>query len=365
MKIPTTQAIRFATADLLAPEDLNAIFRFAGECIDEASAKRWQHGSLVLQFVESVTVPYTNATNALVRTFHFLCPQTCIIESAIFTANMTCAAPVEVAITATSGGATPQGATTPWLTTLGAFVLDASDGTTAQSLTGIIADAADTISSVAPDRVLLTAGTEYTIALTSTGVFSLSRFDLQLNCLTDRWTTAGTLAIPSYAPVLVTDASAPNATVVALNASTLTTETNKLAANVVAAMPFMVWRHNIIGGGAPTDPDLRTFMLPRFASSRAQARIIRAILRVEMIAAGGAGQTITAVINPGALVTLTATMTGVLAGVGRTVDSGVINIPLAGAVSSATTADDYSILITNSAAAPTADKVSVELWISR
>ncbi len=362
MRIPSTQPIRFATADLLAPEDLSATFRFAGECLDEASSKRWQHGSMVLQFVESVTVPYTNATNALVRTFHFLCPQTCIIESASFTANMTSAAPVEVAITATSGGATPQGATTPWLSTLGAFIFDVGDGTTSQSVDGIIADVADTITSVAPNRVLLVAGTEYTIALTSTGVFSLSRFDLQLNCLTDRWTTAGTSAIPSYAPALVTDAAAPDATAVSANISTLTTETNKLAANVVAAMPFIVWRHSII---STTDADLRTFSLPRFASSRAQARIIRAILRVEMIAAGGAGQTITAVINPGALVTLTATMTGVLAGVGRTVDSGIINIPLAGAVSSATTTDDYSILITNSAAAPTADKVEVLLWISR
>lgn len=348
MKIPSTQPLTFATNDLLAPSDLNDVFRFAGQALDEASSKRWAKATVVIPFMPSIAVPYTEATvPAAVRTVRFLCGQTCVIERAFLRANLVSTAAVEVNITAASGGATPAGATTPWLSTLAAVSSPTTD-----------------VSDTNPDRVLLVAGTEYIIAVSSTGTFTLGRFDVELHTATDRWTPAGTLIAPTYSPTLFTDASAPNATVVAANISTLTTETNKLANNVLAATPMFFQVHSLLSG---TDIDLRTFPIPRFASTRAQSRVVRMFLRVEMAAIGGVGQTVSATLrNAGgtSLQAVSVSVNGVSTGVSQ--DSTAISIPVAGVgVSAGTTTDDYKLEFANSSAGTAAAKVTCFLWLSR
>jgi hypothetical protein len=365
MKIPSSQPLKFSTGDLLGPSDLNDVFGGAARALDAAASRRWMHGVLVLQLTGGVATPYTQATAAAVRTFRFVCPNTCIVERAIFRANMTSTAAVEVSITsaASLGGAStgvaPAGATTPWLSTAGATMLGTD--LLQSECTGPVASALSLVSDTAPDRVLLVAGTEYIIALTSTGNFTLGRFDLELHTLTDRFQPAGTLIAPSYARTIFTDANAPDATLVAANAAALTTEVAKLS-NLIAPTPILFQVHDLTSG---TDADLRTFTLPRLNSFRAQGRIVRMYLRVEMAAAGAVGQTITAVLQSaggGPLRTLTANVNGVT---GASVDSGAISTALvASSVSAETTTDDYSVVFANSAAGA-ASKVTALLWVSR
>lgn len=344
MKVPVAQPIQFTTADVLDPGDLNALYTFAQDAVDDVGSKRFQHAALIFPFVESVAVPYTNALATEELTYRFTCPSTCVIESAFFHGNLTSAAELKVSIT-TAAGATPSGATVPYLTSAAA-----------------VASAAVDTQDVNPDRVLLVAGTEYKIVVSSSGAFTLNRFDVILHCLIDRFTPAGTSIAPAFAPTLFTDNSAADATVVAANNTALSTQAAVFASNKAAATPTLFVRHNILSG---TSVNLRAFAIPRLDSARAQAKLIRIYLYALMDTTGGSTVTATLADQTGATIT---TVSANVAGVTfASADSGALSTTLVSATTSITTntANDYTLTFANASGVVNCRKVYALVWISR
>lgn len=345
MKI-VTQPLTFITGDVLAPEDMNALYLYARDAVSDTASKRWAKGILPIQCAQIVGTTITQASGALL-VHRFKCPVTCIVERAFLSANMTSDAEVKVSITETTGGATPSGATVPWLTTMGA-----------------VTDAATDTKDINTDRFVLTAGTEYSITIApASGNFALSRFDITLHVAVDRWTLAGTTSVPDFDPTLVTDASARDATVVAANNAALTTEANKFASALGAVMPMVFHAHNFVSG---TDADLRTIPIPRIASARGKMVVKRFYVFADMAAAGGAADTVTADLQNAAgasQATAVADVNGVAYAAG---DSGALSVSLDGAsVSAATTTDDFKLVVSNNDAANQCNRATVILWVAR
>lgn len=346
MKVNTSHPIRTATGHLLAPEDLNQIFLYGKDCLDDVVTKRFCETLLPIHFVQDVGTPYTNAMGAEQLRFRFTCPVTCTVLRGELSANMTATADVQVNITDT-GGSTPSGCTTPWLSTP----------------TAGVASAATVTSDLNNDSFELTAGTEYRISVSSTAAFSLERFDVILHVRTDRWTLAGAESVPTFSPVLFTDASAPNATLVSANETSLAAQAALLSANTYAPSPMFFTKAGILSA---TDADICKFVIPRFLSTRAASVIRRVYLYAVMNAAGGAGDTITAIVRNAAgdpQVTVTADVNGVSF---RSADSGNLAIALSTTgVSAATTTDDFTIEFANNDAANNCLKAYALVWVSR
>lgn len=344
MKVITTPPVVWETGEIFTPEDQNRVYLYAKDAISDVAEKRFTRSPLVLPFVTDVGSAYTEALTAENRSYLFICPTTCIIERAFLHANMTSNAEVQVNITKLSGGATPDGATTPWLSSGGA-----------------IASAAEDTEDNNQDRILLEANTPYVIAVTSSGTFTLERFDVVLHLLTDRWLPSGTLAIPLFSPVLVTDESPRNASFVTSNNSALATEAAKFAANKLAPAPFVCIKHGVL---STTDADLLRFTLPRFSDARAQAVVRRLYVAAAMT--DTTGGTVSATLKDAGGATL-ASVSQNMAGITRTSkDSGAISHALAGSGKSpATTGDDYRIELANTSATNNALWLLAFAWISR
>lgn len=339
MKVLTTSPVVFATNDVLDPGDVSETYNRARDSLLDVEQKRWEHHTIVLPFVESLSSTYTQASSLEERTYRFMCPTTCIVERAFLNANLVSSADVQVTI-ASVAAVTPAGATTPWLATGGAVAANTVD-----------------VTDLNVDRVLLVAGTTYLIVVSSGGTFTLSRFDVILHVATDRWTQAGSSVLPAYNPTLPTDANAIDATVIASNNSTLATAAALFSANKLAPAPELMVAHNVTNAAAVT------FRIPRLDSTRAQCIVVRLMLFVHMDSAATAA-TVTALLkdNSGATVqTLTAAMAGVSQ---KTVDSGVIAQSLAAVASSANSSDDFTLVVSTNTA-DNVRKVYALMWVSR
>ncbi len=334
-----TAPLTFIDGDILVPEDLNSLYLYARDAVADVASRRWAKAIFPIQCVQVVGTTIDELSAALL-VHRFKCPVTCVAERAFLNANMTSSAEVTVAIIAT-GGSTPTGATVPLLATGGAVTSAAIDTTDTNN-----------------DRFVLTAGQEYSITIATAGAatFDLHRCDITLHLAVDRWTLAGTTSIPDFDPVLVNDASARDATVVAANNAALTTESAKFALALTAPMPMVFHVHNFVSG---TDADLRTITIPRIATARGKCVIKRIYLFADMAAAGGAADTVTATIGAGVA---TADVNGVAY---AAADSGALSIALDGAVSAATTGDDLSLVLVNNDAANTCNRATVIVWVAR
>jgi hypothetical protein len=338
------QPVDFATGELLDPDDLNAIALYVQDALADVAGKRYARGILPLPFVEDVGTPYTNAMNTEELTYRFLCPVTCVVERGFLSANMVSSAVVNIVITDT-GGNTPTGCPSPWLTT-GAAVTSAATDTT----------------DICVDKFVLTAGTEYLVKISTAGTFTIDRGDVILHTITDRWNTAGSVSVASFTPTLFDDSDAPNGTTVAGMATTLTTAVNRLASEKNAPTPYLAAVvHQFTSA---TDADIRTFLIPQFDSDRAQCVIRRAYLWAYMDGTGGT--TVTATVSnavPATALTLSASVAGVQQ---ASADSGVIALDIASSAtaSPATTTDDWKIILA-AAAGATCVKAYVLLWLGR
>lgn len=344
MKV-VTAPINWLTGDLLTPGDLNATWLYAKDVLLDVASKRFAHGVLVLPFVEDVATPYTQAMAAEELTYRFKCPVTCILERAFINADMVSSAAVDVTLVDTVGG-TPSGATTPYMST-DAAATSATTDTTA----------------ITVDKVFLTAGTEYLFKLSSTGTFTLNRFDLVLHVATDRWTQADIASVPDVAVTTLTDASFANAGAISVVSDNFTTQANKLSANKLAPLPEVYIVHNFTSANGTI-----TWPVPRFDSVRAQSTVVRMQMFAVMDNAGNA-VTLTARLNNQAgtaQVTLTQAMAGLTQ---KTVDSGVVSKSLAnnGSGNVGNAAQDFAVTLAsnNAGAVNIARKVYVYLWVSR
>lgn len=360
MKVIESQRVDFVTGQNLPPEDLNAVFLYAKDALDDIVGRRFSRGVLLLPFVVDVGDDYDQALNAEVLTYRFTCPNTCYIERAYLSANMTSTAEVQWNITKVSGGTTPSGATTPWLSTKGAIVGPADAG--ASSADGIIASATDDISDTSLDRVLLEAGAEYKIAVTSTGNFSLQRCDIVLHTLTDRWTTGASTTATATSLTLQKDSSAIDATVVNANVSAVQTTAALLASKLDAPVPMLFVKHGLL---STTDADLRTFTVPLADTARARVKVTK--IYVYAFVAGAC--TIKGILKnaAGAIV---AEADVVCSGAGFFSDSALAAGALPAALSSSTagapanTALDYTFTFENTSGANDGTKVYALVWVT-
>lgn len=348
MKVPLIQPQQFFTGGMLDPNDLNAHYRYMQGVVDDVSSRRWQHSLLSLPFTEGVGTPYTNATDVEVRSYRLTCPVNTIVDGVFLSANMTSAGEVTVSFQGTQ----PDGSTIPWLTTGGAVLalVDANGNDTTD---------------VNPDRVLLLKDVEYTIRVSSSGIFTLGRFDVQLILVTDRWNVAGTDIRPVVTPTIFSSLSAPNATLVAANNTALTTAAGLLAANLLAPAPLLFVKHGLIGGGSPTDPDICTFPLLAVDSARSQLRVVRMTVTAVMATTGGS--TVTATLRNAATTTVATAVANVAGLLVATSPVANINVPLAvaSAAASSSSSNDFNVQLSNASGTVNALKAYVTLWLSR
>lgn len=325
MKVLTEQPVRFATGGTLAPEDLNRVMLYAQDAVADVAQRRWARSTLTLPFVRTVGDPLTQAITTDELSWRFICPVECVLERAFLSGNLTCTGQLQFALT-NAAGATPNGATIPYLSTdgsVGAATVDTED--------------------VNVDRVVLTAGVEYKITVSGT-TFSLARADVTLHVAVDRWASGGTLDVPSFAPTLHAAAGSPNATTVNANTAALTTQTNKFNARR-GMTPFLLTTTDL-GVGASM-----VFDVPLWESGRARATVARIYVGAafSVLATGS----VTAVLKSAAGVTR-ATATGSLgAGAFLTTpsngDSGALSLSMVGIAGVTTTpASDNTITLTNS-----------------
>lgn len=342
MKV-STSPVTFLTNDALDPADLNTLYQYASDAVDDVSQKRFQDSLLVLQYVEDVSSAYSNSSSTEELTYRFTCPNTCMVKASFLHANLVSTAEVRVTIT-TAAGASVPGAAVPLLTTSGAIPVVTVDTVNSSS-----------------DRFLLTAGVTYLFTVSSTGSFTLNRFDVILQLAVDRFTPTGTPIAPAFNPTLFTATNAPDATVVAANNTALSTASAVFAANVVAPTPLLFVRHNVVTSSTISP---RTYSIPRYFNGRAQARITRIYLYAAMDATTGSTVSATLKDNGGStLATVSANMSGISQ---ITADSGALNIPIVSATStvSTTVTLDYSLVLAN-ASATNCRKLYALVWISR
>lgn len=353
MKVQLVQPVRFTTGEHLAPEDLNAIFLYAKDALDDVAGRRFAKSLLPLALVEDSGTPYTQTMNVEELTYRFIAPVTCIVERAFLHANMTCTGEVQVSITDT-GGTPPAGATVPWLSTKDA--IDTTTGQLVDANTGIIASATNDVQMLNVDRVLLVKDTEYKIIVSGTANFTFNRGDLILHLLTDRWQPAGALALPSFQPTLFSDATARDATIVNANTTALTTAKNLLAANLRAPVPMVFVKHNFLNG---TSQNIRKWRIPTIASARGQKKLIR----VDVFAFTAGACTISAIVR-NAAGALQVNAAAVVAATQKSQIGVAQNLDMTGGDASDPT-KDWSLELLNSAGAVNCIKAVAIAWFSR
>lgn len=352
MKVQTVQPVRFTTGEILAPEDLNAILLYAKDALDDVASRRFAKTLLPLPLVEDCGTPYTQAMNVEELTYRFIPVATCIVERVFLHANMTCTGELQVNITDLAGNP-PAGATTPWLSSKDA--IDMTTGQLVDASTGIIASATDDVQILNVDRVLLVKDTEYKIIVSGTANFTISRGDLVLHLATDRWQPAGAILLPNFQPTLFSDATARDATLVNANTTSLTTEKNKLAANLRAPVPAIFVKHNFVTG---TSVNIRKWRIPTIAAARGQMKTIR----VDVFAFTAGALSITATLKDAAGVTKTTT-TAVVAGTQKSTVGGAVSLDMTGGDASDPTKDWSLELSSNSAT--NCVKAYAHVWLSR
>jgi hypothetical protein len=354
MKVITTQRAVFDTGAIVTPDDLNAIWLYGKDVVADVGERRFAEGLLVLQSVEAVDTPYTQAMNIEERTWRFICPVTCVIQRGYFHANMTSTGEVTVKITDT-GGNTPSGCTVPWLTTKDA--VNVSTGEVIDADTGVVTDESDDIQSINVDRVMLDAGTEYLIKIEGSANFTLNRFDIVLHTLTDRWTPSGTTSVPAFSPTLYREGDGAAAAGVNSNNTALTVQADAFGFYKRAPVPAVFTSYAFV---AATTINLRKFRIPRFYTARAQSKIIE----IDLFAYTAGATTITAVVRDEAGVVVR-TVTAAVVGTQLSVRDSGLSINLAGSGgASDTPAQDYTIEFANSSAT-NCIKAYALVWFSR
>lgn len=330
MKVLTEQVRRFATGEDLSPDDVNDVFNYARDAIDDVSEKRWVISPLTFQFAPTVSTPVTNATAADLRVHKFVCPVTCQVLRA-FATSIGTGWQIDFYLAGTTTPAT--GATTPYL------------------VPGIVAPDGG-IESNNNGRVQLVAGQVYDLVVSGTA-FSELRLDVTLHVAVDRWNLAGTVAAPSFVPTLLpTDGVTP--TLVNANAAALTTEAAKFAP-AVGMTPLLVWVDSIVAG---TSVDRRS---PRIGRGQSNTQIVGTIVRayLAVVRSAAVAGTVQAVLGNQAG-TPFATLTASAAALSEVIDSGALSQTFV--TPGAFAANSFIVTFSNTDAAVTARCVAL-IWV--
>lgn len=330
MKVLLEQVRRFSTGEDLSPDDINNVFNYARDTIDDVGEKRWCISPLTFQFAPSVSTPVTNATAADLKIQKFVCPVTCQVLRG-FAYSIGTGWTIDFYLAGTTTPAT--GATSPYLApgvSVPNSCLEASNN----------------------GRVQLVAGQVYDIVVSGTS-FSEARLDVVLHVAVDRWTLAGTTNMPSFVPTLaLTDGVTPTA--VNANITALNTEAAKFSP-AVGMTPILVWVDPIVSG---TSVDRRS---PRIGRGSEAARVVGTIVRAYLcvVRSAAVAGTVQAVIANQAGTTV-ATLTASAAALSEVIDSGAVSLTFTNP--GAYAANSFSVTFSNSDAAVTA-RCAALIWV--
>jgi hypothetical protein len=252
-----TDPFSFKSGDLLDPEDLNYVWRYAAEAVADTVGRRFKEVAVPISFTKSVASGYAHTDNAELLRFRFKMPYAAFVTKAFLSGNITSTAQVDIRFIKVSTSQPPAGCPDPWLS--------------ADSTGGVAADVDDFI----PSRFQLEIDEQYYIEISGAN-FTVNQLDLVVHILADRFMYYGddlSGNLLYFGPTLVNDSNALDASAVALNQSNFTATGNFLEAVdsiVPTPEPFVV--HNLILNSAPLI-NLRTFALPRLGSGRASAKV--------------------------------------------------------------------------------------------
>lgn len=359
MKV-VTSPWQWAAGQVLAPEELNALSAYARDAVRDVASKNWVKAPLTFPYRSAIGSPYTQASGELLS-YRFTAPFTCVVERCYFHGNFTSAAELKVSITKASDSTTPSGASSPLLSSRGALTGNSEEGFT-ESADGIIATASNNTSAINQERFVLVAGTEYKVTVSSTGNFTLDRFDVTFHFAIDRWTLAAATARPLFTPTMFTDASMRDATVVNANITALNAQAALFAAARTACVPMLFVRHGFVSG---TTSNRRRMGIPLFDPARASSRILRSYVYAVMASNAGVGDVTATIANAAgvAQVTATAAITGVVQASG---DSGAVNKSLEGvAGDTVDTSKDWRMEFANADAAVSCSRAHAIVWVAR
>ena len=343
MRVQVVQPVEWEAGEMVAAEDINEIFLYAQDAIEDVAEKRYQQAPLVFQMVQSVSSPYALATDAEVRTARFIPMNNLVVDRAFLVAHIQTAAEVTLRLV-DNAGAVPFGATDPLLST-GSVAIPSSITRTTD---------------ISVDRFQLTAGVEYRLILSSSAAFTAERCDVILHVTSDRFAPSNPPQEPAFRPQLISEVGPSNAALaITDNQSALTTELAKLASLLSAPVPETYSWHNVV---AATPIDQRRCPLPRSAPTRAEGVLRRVQVFATMATVGGG--TVSAIVRNESG-TQVAIATANVAGVLRATGTASVAVSMSGVTAlSEDPTRDYTIEVVNSSAVNCL-KAQVVLWIDR
>lgn len=317
MRIVPFGAWRPQDGQLVDANELNRMFAYSADALQDVSEKRYSKVVLPLSFVSSVSSGYVETTPQETRTYRVTPPVDVVVETAQLFANIVTASGVRIDVVQTSTGTTPAGCVSPFIT-----LPPTSDVT-------------QMVSAFAVNRFTLVGGQEYQFILSGTS-FATARCDMNLNLSIDRW--QGTAPTPNPPPITFSDADVVDADNV--NDTVLGLDN---AAALFASAPgrgvSMITRHNV---SSSTSANVMRIELPRGELLRMTARITRVQVYASMSAT--TGTTVTAELRSQASGLLASAVANVAGLSWATGDSGVINVPMTGSIGTTSTpALDYSL----------------------
>lgn len=333
--IDSISPVVFADAQIVAPEDVNRVFNYAADALDDVSEKRFAICPVLFPFVDDVATGLTNASPLNLRTYRFTCPVNCTILRAFIDGNVTAGAQIDVNLTAVGTGLPPPGATTPFLALPAGSVIGGSD-----------------VNDINVQKVQLSAGVEYALIISGTS-FTTARADVILHVAVDRWFLVGNVAEPAFNPIRFVDELADGEVLNDENISALANAASQFTARGMAC--FLVFARNF---HSATPAAQLTFTVPSYIAARTNARLVRAYLTTSS-SAGIANVTAT-VRDAAAVVVLTLTRSTTTT-IGTTA-SGTLAIPLNVGDPSAA-AQDFSVTFTTAFVSPqVCQRACLLLW---
>lgn len=274
--ISSISPVQFADGQAVAPEDVNRVFDYCADVVDDVSQKRFAICAVEFPFIDSVAAGVTNASTLQLRTWRFVCPVNCSVLRGFVVGNLTAASAVSIALTSVATSLPPTGGTVPYLS-IPAGAVPAVE-----------------VDDINVQRCSLTAGTVYELVVSGTS-FTTERCDVVLHIAVDRWHLTGSVDEPRFLPFRFVDTVA-DGDAVAANVSALDLEAAKFDARGMACV--QVWARNFNNATAVAD---RTFLLPSYLASRANARIVAVYLSSAVAATG---TTVTATVRNAAAATV-------------------------------------------------------------
>lgn len=310
--ISTTSSVNFNNDNALSPNDINDVFLYAKDALADVGEKRYAIAAISFPFVQDMATGLTNASSVQARRHRFICPVDCTVVRAFLEGSVTAASAMTVDIT-TAALATPAGATVPYLNV-------AAGATTATDVEDI---------NIQP--VTLDAGMTYNLTLSGTS-FTTERCNVVLHVLVDRWRSTGTLDVPAFDYVDLTDTTGVgDAAAVNASSAALAVESAKFTRRAMSPSYHVRTAFTSASGTLVA-------VIPSPSSTRNASRIVRAYLTS---ATASTGQVVTAVLKDSGGTTIATMSNNHAAFTLMSVDSGALADAWDGAVNNPS--EDYTV----------------------